>query len=74
MTKNSQKWPKIEIFGLFRKIFLLVLFENGVEWKYLWSFSILQKPHMWKKYGSQVMAKNALDQPDFSILQSSISR
>ena len=29
--------------------------------------NILQKPHIWEKSGSQVMAKNAVDQCDFSI-------
>ena len=60
--KNDQKWPENRCFGLFRKICSLVLFENGVEWKHLWLFSFLWKPHMWEKSGSQVMAKNALYQ------------
>ena len=68
MTKNGQKWPKIGGFGLSKKIYLLVLSGNGVEWKYLWPFSILQKPHMWEKSGSQVMATNAPGKSDFSIL------
>ena len=59
MTKNCQKWPKIWVFGLFRKIDSLVLSGNGVEWKYLWPFSIPWKPHMWKKSDSQGMSKNA---------------
>ena len=31
MTKNIQKLPKNGAFGLFRKIYLLVLSGNGVE-------------------------------------------
>ena len=60
--KNNQKWPENRCFGLFRKIYSLVLFENSVEWKYLWPFSFLWKPHMCEKSSSQVMAKNALYQ------------
>ena len=29
--KNGQKWSKNKIFGLFRKIYSLVLSGNGVE-------------------------------------------
>ena len=43
----SKKSP-FRIFGLFRKIYSLVLSGNGVEWKYLWPFSILQKLHTWE--------------------------
>ena len=68
LGKNDQKWPKNEVLGLFRKIYSLVLSVNGVEWKYLWPFSILWKLHMWEKSDSQVIAKNAVDQSDFSIL------
>ena len=53
MTKNIQKLPKNGAFGLFRKIYLLVLSGNGVEWKYLWPFSILRKLDFWEKSGSQ---------------------
>ena len=57
LTKYCQKSSKIGIFGHLRTIS-----GNGVEWKYLWPFSILWKPHMWEKSGSEVMAKNALGQ------------
>ena len=57
LTKYCQKSSKIGIFGHLRTIS-----GNGVEWKYLWPFSILWKPHMWEKSGSHVMAKNALGQ------------
>ena len=67
MTENGQKWPKIVFFLLFRNIYSLVLSGNVVEWNYLWLFSILRKPHMWEKSGSQVIAKNVLGQSDFSI-------
>ena len=40
---------------------------NGVEWKYLWPFSILQKLYAWEKYGFQVTTKNALGQSNFNI-------
>ena len=67
MTKNGRRWPKIEVKEFFRKIYSLVLSGNDVEWKYLWPFSILPKSHIWKKFGSQVMAKNALGQSAFSV-------
>ena len=57
-SKNDQKWPKNWGFGLVRKIYSLVLSGNSVEWKYLWPFNILWKPHMWEKSGFQVMAIN----------------
>ena len=63
---NVQKWPKNWFFGLFRKMYSLVLSGNGVERKHLW-------PHLWEKSCSQVKAKNALSQSDFIILWSSIS-
>ena len=44
-----KKWPKNGFFGLFRKIYSLVLSVNDVEWNYFWPFSILQKLHMWEK-------------------------
>ena len=56
-------------FGFFRRIYSLVLSGNGVEWKYLWPFSsILRKQQIQEKSDSQVMAKNVVDQSDFSIL------
>ena len=67
MTKNGRRWPKIEVKEFFRKIYSLVLSGNDVEWKYLWPFSILPKSHIWEKFGSQVMAKNALGQSAFSV-------
>ena len=51
--KNDPKW----VLGLFRKIYELVLFGNSVEWKYLWPFRLVQKPHIWEKPDSEVMAK-----------------
>ena len=67
MTKNGRRWPKIEVKEFFRKIYSLVLSGNDVEWKYLWPFSILPRSHIWEKFGSQVMAKNALGQSAFSV-------
>ena len=64
MTKNGQKYSKNVSFLIFR----IVLSRSGPKWKYLWPFSILEKPPMWKKFGSQVMPRNALGQSDFSIL------
>ena len=52
--RNGQKQPKNWVFGLFRKIYLLVLSVNDVEWKYLWPFEILRKPCAWEKSDSQV--------------------
>ena len=47
-SKNNQIWskygPKLGFLD-----YLLVLSGNGVEWKHLWPFSILQKPHIWEK-------------------------
>ena len=36
MTKNGQKWPKIRVFGLIKKIKSLVLSGICVKWKFLW--------------------------------------
>ena len=41
MTKNSQKWPKNRVFGLFKKIRSLVLSEIGVKGKFFWFINIL---------------------------------
>ena len=72
LDKNDQKIGKNEqqlfFFLLFRKIKSLVLSGNEVEWKNLWPFSILHTLYKRKKSSSQVMAKNALCQSDFSIL------
>ena len=46
------------VFGLFKKITLLVLSGICVKWKFLWFINILQKLHAWEKPGSQVSAKN----------------
>ena len=62
MTKNGQKWPKNRVFGLFKKIMLLVLPPICVKRKFFWSINILQKLHAWEKSGSQVIAKIALGQ------------
>ena len=35
-SKNVQKCPKNESFGLFREICSLVLSGNSAEWKYIW--------------------------------------
>ena len=43
--KNDQKWPLNRVFQLFREIKSLVLSENGLKLKYLWSFNILRKLH-----------------------------
>ena len=54
-------------FNFLRKIYSLVLSGDGIKWKYLWPYN-MRKPHLWEKSGSQVMAKNALGQSDFSFL------
>ena len=59
MTKNGQKMGQKWSFGLFRKIYLLVLSGNGVKWK---NFKKSEKS------GSKIMAKDALSQSDFIIL------
>ena len=59
-SKSNQKWPKFELLGHFRKLYSLVLSGNGVEWKYLWPFNLLQKSHLWEKSGSQVKRKMLL--------------
>ena len=58
MTKNGQKWPKNRVFGLFKKITLLVLSEICVKQKFSWFINILPKLHAWEKSGSQVIAEN----------------
>ena len=65
MTKNSQKWLKIMVFGLFKKIMLLVLSGICVLMmfsKFLGFINILRKLHAWEKSSSQVKAKMALSQ------------
>ena len=59
MTKNGQKMGQKWSFGLFRKIYLLVLSENVVKWK---NFKKSEKSD------SKIMAKDALSQSDFIIL------
>ena len=46
------------VFGLFKKIKLLVLSGICVKWKFLWLINILWKLHAWEKSGSQVLADN----------------
>ena len=53
MTKNGQKWSKNMVFGLFKKITLLLLSGICVKYKQLWFINILQKLHPW-----EVIAKN----------------
>ena len=36
MAKNGQKWPKNMVFGLFKKIMLLLLSGICVKWKFFW--------------------------------------
>lgn len=62
ITKNGQKIPKNSVFGLLRKISSLVLSENNLKWKLVWSINILRKQHSWEKIGSHVMTKNAASQ------------
>ena len=59
MTKNSQKWPKNVVFGLFKKVTSgIVLSGVCVEWKFLFFVNILHKLHAWEKSGSQVISKS----------------
>ena len=60
--KNGQKWSKNMVFGLFKKITLLVLSGICVKSKVLWLINILRKLHAWEKSSSQVKAKMALSQ------------
>ena len=47
--KNGQKWLLKKVFRRSSKIKSLVLPGNGVKWKYLWSFNIMQKAScLWK--------------------------
>ena len=46
--RNYQKWPKNRVFQLLMDINSLVLSGNDVKWKYLQSFNILQKLHVYK--------------------------
>ena len=57
-TKNGQKWSKNRVFGLFKKITLLVLSGICVKWKFVGFIIILQELHAWGKSGSPVIAKN----------------
>ena len=57
MTQNGQNWPKNRVFGLLKKITLLVFSGIGVKRKFLWFINILQKLHAWKKPGSQGIPK-----------------
>ena len=50
-------WPKIRVFGLFKKIKSLNFSEIGVKHKFLSFINILQKLHACEKSGSQVMTK-----------------
>ena len=43
ITKLVKNNPKMGGFGHFKKIYQLILSENGIEWKYLRPFNILQK-------------------------------
>ena len=56
--KNHLKWAKNMVFGLFKKITLLVLSGICVKGKLLWFINILQKLHAWEKSSSQVKDKN----------------
>ena len=61
--KNDQKWPLNRVFQLFREIKSLVLSENGLKLKYLWSFNILRKLHareIWFSSMLMVFLKNVL--------------
>ena len=59
LEKIMSKMVKNGYFGLSKKIKSLVLSGIDVKWKLLWSFNILQKLHVWKKSGCQVMDKNS---------------
>ena len=58
LAKNDQKCPKNRVFGLFKKIALLVLSGICVKYTFLWFINILRKLHAWEKSGSQVITKN----------------
>ena len=55
MTKKGQKWPKDRVWGLFKKIILLLSGICVNESSYGSEHS-LQKLHAWEKSGSQVIA------------------
>ena len=50
ITKNGQKWPQNRVFGLFKKIMLLVLSGICVKRKFLWFIDILWKLPTSKKW------------------------
>ena len=58
MTKTSHKWSENRVFGLYKKIMLMVLSGFCVKRKFLWFINILQKRHAWEKSGCQAVAKN----------------
>ena len=48
MSKTDLKWPKIMVFGLFKKIMSLVLSGICVKSKFLWFINILRKLHAFR--------------------------
>ena len=58
MTRIDKKWLQNRVFGLFKKIMLLVLSGNCVKWKFLRFINILWKLHAWENLASQVIPKN----------------
>ena len=60
MTKNGQKWPQNDVFGLFKENHVVCVVLPGicVKWKFSWLINILQKLHAWEKSCSQLIAKN----------------
>ena len=57
LGKNDQKWSLNRVLWLVKS---LILSGNGVKWKYLLYFNILQELHAWEKSGSQVTVKMLL--------------
>ena len=63
MTKTGQKWPKNMVFGLLKKIMLLVLSGICVKWKFLWFINILWKLHakIWfSSYSQKCLSANEI--------------
>ena len=68
MTENCQKWSKNMVFGLFRKITLLVLSKISVKWSCYGSSTFCKNPMLGKNLVLNLQPKMSLGQWDFSIL------
>ena len=58
ITKTCKKFPKNNVFGLFKIIISLVWSGIGVKRKFSRFINILWKLHAWEKLGSEFVIKN----------------